>query len=139
MEADTRGEVPKVVVVLALQRSSSNCAVARGGWCVFPSFECHSAMGVSKSSRFSCRLGSSSTSTTSSQSSWLKSINPPLCLGVVQFEDAHLIPHCLPDFLDHIPFVSGVDVCRGFRGPVSQVLTLVPGESHGKHSLGQTL
>ena len=32
------------------------------------------AMGVFRSSMFSCRLGSSSTSTTSSQSSWLRSI-----------------------------------------------------------------
>ena len=55
-------------------------------------------------------------------------VNPPFCLGVVQFEDTHLVPHCLPDFLNHIPFVTGIDVCRGFRGPVSQVLTLVPGE-----------
>ena len=55
-------------------------------------------------------------------------VNPSLRLGVVKFEDTHLIPNCLPDFLNHMSFVPCVDVCRGFSGPVSQVLTLVPWE-----------
>ena len=46
-------------------------------------------------------------------------VNPSLCLGVVEFKDTHLVPDCLPDFLDHMAFVSCVDVCSGFSGPVS--------------------
>ena len=91
-----------------------------------------SAMGVFKSSMFSCRLGSSSTSTTSSQSSWLRSIRLS-AWGLSSLRIPILSPtpysvchgyRCLPWF----PWSSfpGIDA-----GPW--------GTPTGKHSLGQTL
>ena len=65
-------------------------------------------------------------------------VNPPLCLGVVKFEDAHLIPHCLPDFLYHVS-----PECRCLPWFLWSSLPGIGagpwGTPTGTHSPGQTL